>query len=431
MRAGPALAYRSTNADGGAGVSFDRPSLPLCTPAPPLRRACAPPRRSPQLSAAVERVEKAPGAPPHMAMASLNSVLLALATSYWAVMTFVIVPTVCALHYVFVMPLRPLSRRLFLRLERALCRLVNDQWAACGLASGTNIVEFGEDVSTLTERRCLVVCNHLGLFDHFILMVAMHNKGTVPERYLWLIYNIWQWTPLGLMWILHGNYFINGGAHQRERLLGDFGDHLKRNFWTYDYRWIVMYPEGSRLFLAQEGSQKFAKKHGYPDLKHCALPRVGAAKVVLDICGPKAKNGTTSDHSSDHKSIEYVIDVTLGYSKGRVPELGSAMMNEWPGNDSNVAIHYSVHKVTSDLVDNEDNLRDFFFKMWVEKEKKLEYFYEHGKFDKHDVGRPVEFAKSRALFVQLFWLFGLFFHVGLWLGPLTLFVGRQILSFLL
>jgi len=234
---------------------------------------------------------------------------------------------------------------------------------------------------------------------------------------------------LGLMWILHGNFFVNGGARQREQLLGSFGEHLKRNYWMYDYGWIVMYPEGSRMFLAQESAQKFAKKHGYPDLKHCALPRLGAAKIVLDVCGPKKKNGIIAGHSADHKSIDYVIDITLGYSKGKIPVLGQAILNDWPGNDPRVDVHYSVHKVSNELVHNEANLRTFMYDLWVKKDARLDYFYEHGCFPDSQA-RPVHFPKSRALAVQLFWLLSLILH-WLWVQPLTLFVGRQLLSLLL
>lgn len=126
-----------------------------------------------------------------------------------------------------------------------------------------------------------------------------------------------------------------------------------------------------------------------------------------------------------------MIDVTLGYSKGRVPVLGRAMLHEWPGNDNKVAVHYTVKKVTPDLVDNEDKLRDFFYNLWLEKEKNLDYFYEHGYFPDDHVGRPVHFPTGRVIVVQLLWLIGLAFHLWLWMGPLACFVGRQILSFLL
>jgi hypothetical protein len=133
--------------------------------------------------------------------------------------------------------------------------------------------------------------------------------------------------------------------------------------------------------------------------------------------------------SVDHKSIDYVIDITLGYSKGRIPVLGRAMLHDWPGNDARVNVHYRVYKVSNEVVDNESNLRKFLYDMWVEKDAGLDYFYEHGCFPDSQATQ-LNFPKSRAFVVQLFWLLSMILH-WLWLQPLILFVGRQLLSFLL
>ncbi|VDK26780.1 unnamed protein product [Anisakis simplex] len=92
-------------------------------------------------------------------------------------------------------------------------------------------------------------------------------------------------TPLGAMWLTHGNYFINGGASQRERLLNQFRDHLKNNYWKYDHGWLVMYPEGSRYYLIRESNARYAKKNGLKQFRHCALPRSGGAHAVFDVAG--------------------------------------------------------------------------------------------------------------------------------------------------
>lgn len=40
--------------------------------------------------------------------------------------------------------------------------------------------------------------------------------------------------------------------------------------------------------------------------------------------------------------IEYVVDCTLGYYKGDVPELGRYMTGEFPHKHSAVGVHYKV-----------------------------------------------------------------------------------------
>lgn len=47
---------------------------------------------------------------------------------------------------------------------------------------------------------------------------------------------------------------------------------------------------GSRLYLIKEKSAKFAAANKLPPLRHCALPRTGAAKAILDVAG-KATEG--------------------------------------------------------------------------------------------------------------------------------------------
>lgn len=34
----------------------------------------------------------------------------------------------------------------------------------------------------LSEKRVLFLANHLGLADHFVIMSALRNKGTVVEK---------------------------------------------------------------------------------------------------------------------------------------------------------------------------------------------------------------------------------------------------------
>lgn len=90
--------------------------------------------------------------------------------------------------------------------------MVNDHWVSALLNVGLNIVEFGDDISEVNafffiflaafclfflsqnfvyweefqvaNKRVLFLSNHLGLADHFIIMTALHNKGTVVEKVL-------------------------------------------------------------------------------------------------------------------------------------------------------------------------------------------------------------------------------------------------------
>jgi lysophosphatidylglycerol acyltransferase 1 len=223
------------------------------------------------------------------------------------------------------------------------------------------------------------------------------------------------------LWTSHGNFFINGGVSKRKAVLQEFQQHLKAKYWRYDYGWVVMYPEGSRLYLIQEAEVKFAEKNGLKPFRYCAHPRAGAAHAVLNICGPQKKSCA---NDSDQPSIEYIVDCTLGYPNGQVVNLGSAMVGEWPSGNSNVAIHYSIHKVDKSF-GNEEMLKEWLYKRYEEKDKLLEQFYLTGRFP--GPGRQVNFPLSRGLFVQAFWLGLFYFHYHFWMRPLaTLIINTSI-----
>ena len=51
----------------------------------------------------------------------------------------------------------------------------------------------------------------------------------------------------GAMWTAHGNFFVHGtgvGEAKRAEILETFKRHLQKNYWKYNYGWVVMYPEG-------------------------------------------------------------------------------------------------------------------------------------------------------------------------------------------
>lgn len=62
--------------------------------------------------------------------------------------------------------------------------------------------------------------------------------------------------------------------------------------------------------------------------------------------------------------IKYIIDCTLGYPKGEVPNICDAMISDWSNDDSNLAIHYRVHKVQPEWVNDEKALKDWLYEQY-------------------------------------------------------------------
>ncbi|CAD5230733.1 unnamed protein product [Bursaphelenchus okinawaensis] len=187
-----------------------------------------------------------------------------------------------------------------------------------------------------------------------------------------------------------------------------------------------MYPEGSRLYLIREAEKNFAKKAGIQPFKHCSHPRTGAAHTTLAVCGPSLKDSSKSN-AGNQPPMEYVVDCTLGYPRGEVVDLGKAMLNEWPNNDTHVAVHYSIHKVKPEWND-EEKLKEWLYQRYEEKDRLLEQFYKTGSFGGRP--RPVRFPISRSLQTQAFWMCTFYVHWHVWISPLIVFGWTSITAIL-
>ncbi|PAV88329.1 hypothetical protein WR25_07575 [Diploscapter pachys] len=276
--------------------------------------------------------------------------------------------------------------------------------------------EYGDDLKHLSEKRCLLLANHLGLVDHFALMLSLNNKGSVPGRWLWIIYNIWKWTPLGVMWTLHGNFFINGGASQRDGVLAQLKRHISSYFHKYDLTWIVMYPEGSRLYLIEESNKRFAERNNLTPLKNCAFPRTGAAHAVLSVLGPQ-EGSPDQSRCGNGPPIEYIIDATIGYKKGLVPELKNAILGDWPMPGSHrIHIHWQAIPVRPEWGYNEEALKNFLYDRYEKKDRMLKDFYQNDKFEGEH--RTEAITWQAMIFSQVFWVVLFYIHFLLIIRPI-------------
>lgn len=345
----------------------------------------------------------------------LRKVFALIGAFYWVIMTVIVVPSaVVATFLTLMLPTLLISVPIHNWIDHKLCRMVNDHWVAAMQSTGLNIVEYGDDISQIAEKRVLLLSNHLGMVDHFVIMTTAFNKGSIAEKYLWVIFNIWKMTPLGFMWLTHGNFFINGGAAKRARVLENFKEHLKTNYWKYEHNWVVMYPEGSRLYLIKRSSAQFANRLGLKPLEHCALPRSGAAHAILDIAGKLEQGDSHTARCGLGEPIDYVVDCTIGYRKGEVPNLMNLLCGELPPDDFFVAIHHKIYPAKAEWAD-EEVLRKWLYQRYYEKDKLLDQFYKTDIFPGRP--RPINFPFSRSALVEVFWAALFYAHYVIWIKP--------------
>ncbi|KAI6222960.1 Acl-12 [Aphelenchoides fujianensis] len=204
-------------------------------------------------------------------------------------------------------------------------------------------------------------------------------------------------------------------------VLKDLRLHLRANYHEHEHGAVVLYPEGSRLFLVRESERRFAAKNGLAPFQHCVHPRSGAAHAVLLECGPSARDPTRTVQG--RPPMEFVVDCTLGYPRGEVVDLGAAMVGEWPRGDTHVAVHYAVHPVRPEWQD-EGKLKDWLYARYAEKDRLLAEFYRTGRFPGKP--RPVVFPLARSLLAELFWALVFYAHWSAWMRPLGALLGRQL-----
>jgi len=170
-----------------------------------------------------------------------------------------------------------------------------------------------------------------------------------------------------------------------------------------------VYPEGGFLWKRLEGSQRYAKKNGFPVLQHCTLPRFGAVKTILDSVAEPYVSQTTKDESltqiadsttgtsnsennADVTSVnslkdsildnhnrefplKWVIDATICYKDGKAYD-GLGMAIGWePVGD--IVMHYKVYRAC-DIPRDEESLSAWLYERYQEKDELLKHFYEHG-----------------------------------------------------
>lgn len=169
---------------------------------------------------------------------------------------------------------------------------------------------------------------------------------------------------------VYRHYFANGKKWAIEQTI-----RAKQHAW---------FP-GSRLYLVKNSGRQFAEKNNLKPLEHCVYPRTGAAHAVLEVLGPKDGKHTLSvylgPHYNNHmfsdtlelskcgkgEPIKYIIDATIGYPHGVVPNISEAMMGEWPSADaSEFAVHYDVIPVKPEWSD-EEKLKEFLYERYAKK----------------------------------------------------------------
>lgn len=307
-------------------------------------------------------------------------------------------PPVYVFWHHILRPLKLVSSRLYWKIDSVLYEcmiIIVSSWTD---QAGHSLVECGEDVSTYTDKTCILMANHQYPSDIGIIMRALSTKKCVFQRTMWIMDWVLQFANFGWVSKGHGDFFLLqpvdakkfslfGSTYFSNILLGQenlLTKSLIQNFHKSErnMKWVILFPEGGFLSNRLPGSQRYSKKNDLPILNHVAMPRLGALNVVANVFNSKDV-GTNNDDIAI--KWDYIIDMTIGYKKPINPVQHMLRYNY---EKSVITMHYRTFKFTdvmrSDGDTFEEKLKNWTYERFYEKEKLLEHFHEHGHFpDQH------------------------------------------------
>ncbi len=252
--------------------------------------------------------------------------------------------------------LLPLSRNTFRKTNRF---FADTWWGWCVKLArrlhGVQVLITGDDVPQ--GENAIVVANHQQMADIPVLFELAWRKQRLGDL-KWYVKDVLKYAP-GIGW---GMLFLDCLF-------------IKRN-WTEDKGyidrvfsriledkvpvWVVSFAEGTRSTPSKlEGSRKYARQKGLPELEHVLLPRTkGFVATFLAL--------------RDH--VDAVYDVTIGY------EDGFPTLTQWcKGYVPKTYLH--VRRFPSaDLPESDKELTAWLVERFREKDDLLEQYYNSGEF---------------------------------------------------
>ncbi|XP_077138424.1 acyl-CoA:lysophosphatidylglycerol acyltransferase 1 [Ranitomeya variabilis] len=286
------------------------------------------------------------------------------------------------LYLLALQPLRLIDSKLFWYIEGVMFKWLLAMVASWGWTAGYTVIEWGDDVHTITEDEAVMLVNHQATGDVCTLMMCLQDKGLVVRQMMWLMDHIFKYTNFGVVSLVHGDFFIRQGKAYRDQQLVLLKVHLEKYYRSRDRKWIILFPEGGFLRKRRETSQLYAKKNNLPFLTHVTLPRLGATQVILNTLLAQQENGTPAGGHKlqvdrKPKGLQWVIDTTIGYPDANPMDIQTWILGYRPPMITHV--YYRIYPI-KDVPMETEALTDWLYQRFVEKEELLSHFYKTGAF---------------------------------------------------
>ncbi|XP_053560842.1 acyl-CoA:lysophosphatidylglycerol acyltransferase 1-like [Bombina bombina] len=304
---------------------------------------------------------------------------MVLRFSFMVIYNMVAIPTY-VLYLIALQPVRLINRKLFWSIEGLMFKWLLAMVASWGWAAGYTVVEWGDNVHSITEDKAVMLVNHQATGDVCTLMFCLQDKGLVVRQMMWLMDHIFKYTNFGVVSLVHGYFFIRQDKAYRDQQLVLLKRHLEMYYRSRDRKWIILFPEGGFFRKRRETRQMYAKKNNLPFLRHVTLPRLGAMQVILNTLQTQQENGILAGGESSlldrkPKGLQWVIDTTIGYPNADPMDIQTWILGYREPMITHV--YYRIYPI-KDIPMETEALTDWLYQRFVEKEELLSHFYETG-----------------------------------------------------
>lgn len=207
------------------------------------------------------------------------------------------------------------------------------------------------------KENAVVIVNHQGMADVAPIFCLAYRKQRLGQL-KWFAKDIIKYFP-GAGWgiYLAGHFMVKRSWAKDEKKINKvFARAIRDN----ERMWIISFLEGTRLTPEKlKASQDYCRKHNRPVLKHLLAPRTKGFEATVKAL---------------RKQLDAVYDVTIAFPEG-TPKLYEFLY----GYISKMNIHVRRFSLAS-LPQTEQELKEWVWKLFEEKDELLSYFIQHKQF---------------------------------------------------
>ncbi|KAJ1726067.1 hypothetical protein LPJ61_005442 [Coemansia biformis] len=259
--------------------------------------------------------------------------------------------------------------------------LVDKEGGSSSSTATANSDELRAWFAPALEHGCMVISNHQTYFDWIIIWIMSYFVRCHGFMKIILKAELKHVPVFGWGMQLLDFIFLQRKWTEDQKTLSS---HMQRIVHHDDPAWLLIFPEGTVICKKRTAiSNAYADKMGLQRPAHTLLPRSSGSRVCLSQLRPR---------------IEYVYDLTIGYEglkSGDIPEDEYGLVSMYGKRIYPREIHIHVKRYpVAEIPDDEEGFSKWMHSVYVEKDKRMEKFYELGRFP-HDASEDSAIPADR------------------------------------